>query len=100
MKWVDLRLLGLAAFLVPVFSCIGEIGADRSGGFVDRSDQLPPGQKYTTDVQLADIDEDGDLDILWANQPPEDGVEADVGLDIHRNDGTGRFEVVTGIGEE
>jgi hypothetical protein len=63
------------------------------GQLVDHSDALPQNNQSTTDVQLVDIDGDGDLDILWANQawPPGTATPTAGAFEVTINDGAGKF---------
>ena len=58
--------------------------AARSGHFIDvSSSHLPPFAAHTQGVALADIDQDGDLDMVLANQEPPSRLLL--------NDDTGKF---------
>lgn len=58
MAWFAPAVLALASFAAPA----------QAEWFVDRTSELfPLQQEYTNQVTVADIDADGDLDIIWAN---------------------------------
>ena len=71
--------------------CVADIGSAPRPGLVDGSAALPASQGYTTDVLMADLDGNGTLDLLWADQVTEEGATAHEGLSISWNDGGGRF---------
>lgn len=60
---------------------------------VDRSDLLGPNSRSTTDVLLADLDKDADLDILWLSQDytPAGGTTVPGAIDVTINDGQNSF---------
>ena len=63
----------IAAFVlgtVSVAGCaVGNLnGAPGSVVLVDESARLPTGALSTTDVQMFDLDSDGDRDLVWVNQ--------------------------------
>jgi hypothetical protein len=57
-----------------------------------------PGGSYTWAVAMVDYDQDGDVDIIWADTqgaPPADRSQERGYIRIFRNDGTGHFADVT-----
>lgn len=75
---------------------------DGSGSFVDGSDQLPPPppflQDITADARLADVDADGDPDILLSNENPFNPSPTGGGQNrVLINDGTGVFADETAV---
>ncbi|MCB9653366.1 MAG: VCBS repeat-containing protein [Deltaproteobacteria bacterium] len=66
--------------------------------FVDTSVEIAGAQRSTTDVQIADFDRDGRLDIAWASQLGG-GVSPPGGIDVSFNMGGGQFETQI-IGDE
>ena len=67
-----------------------------AGVFLDGSSQLPPPppflQDITADARLADVDGDGDLDILLSNENPFNPSPTGGGQNrLLINDGTGTF---------
>ena len=66
--------------------------------FVDTSVEIAGAQRSTTDVQIADFDRDGRLDIAWA-EPVGRGVSPPGGIDVSFNMGGGQFETQI-IGDE
>jgi hypothetical protein len=74
-------------------ACNGEL---TFGGLFDRSDLLPDTSLSTTDVQMVDVDGDGRLDLVWANQDwPTMGEPEHLGkLEVTVNRGGDGFEVL------
>jgi hypothetical protein len=68
--------------------CASSACADQDVRLTDHSGALPADERSTTDVRAADIDRDGDLDLLWANQPAEDGSPGGLAISLNRGDGT------------
>ena len=67
---------------------------DGRGVFTDVTlERLPESMERSFDADFVDIDGDGDLDIVTANSEP--GGRPPVPVSVYRNDGTGRFAVVT-----
>jgi hypothetical protein len=54
-------------------------------GFEDASLGLPADDRLLRDVRMADLDLDGDDDLIYATEDPS-------GVRIYLNDGTGRFQ--------
>ncbi|MBK8010955.1 MAG: VCBS repeat-containing protein [Deltaproteobacteria bacterium] len=77
-------------------ACTCQPGDDPT--FFDRSVEIAGAQRSTTDVQIADFDRDGLLDIAWASQFGG-GVSPPGGIDVSFNMGGGQFETQI-IGDE
>lgn len=73
-----------------------QLTPDAVGGpphLADRSDLLGPNSRSTTDVLLADLDKDADLDILWLSQDstPPGGATVPGAIDVTINEGGNAF---------
>ncbi|MBN2493797.1 MAG: VCBS repeat-containing protein, partial [Deltaproteobacteria bacterium] len=84
----------------PAF-CGQRDGADVCVALVDHSQLLGANQRSTSDVQIADVDGDGDPDIVWISQT--DYHDNPGGIDLTLNEGGGSFSAgdtsaVAGIG--
>ncbi|MFT5292254.1 MAG: hypothetical protein ACI8QS_000355 [Planctomycetota bacterium] len=69
-------------------------GNDGSGRFVDRTDELGFDFTLFHDVELADIEGDGDLDAILGGHSDSDGTGA--GVLLKRNDGAAGFVTANG----
>jgi MYXO-CTERM domain-containing protein len=67
---------------------------DGMGGFTDATDQLPQGMHGFGDLELGDVDGDGDLDIVAADWGPGAVGEGET-TKLWVNDGAGNFTDVT-----
>jgi hypothetical protein len=99
---------GRADFLVPVATHMGILGDDGLGGFVELGPASPDGEKVQDAyglVEQADLDLDGDLDLLttfgyWANDgagffTPTTGLYAGDPMDAGDVDADGDVDVLT-----
>ena len=64
---------------------------DNPGHFIDATENLPKLSDQTQSVALADVDEDGDLDVILGNEAPPAGLLI--------NDGQGKFIAAEGFAE-
>ena len=74
-------------------ACACNVGADPT--FADASSTVTGIQHSTTDVQLADLDNDGDLDVIWVSQSGPDKTTPTVapgGIDVWYNQSDGTFD--------
>lgn len=106
MTRTNLPTLTLASLAISTLSigCQGLLA--QGGGGEDgpalrlMPDAVPPSQQSTTDVRAADLDLDGDLDLIWAGQAADPERWPDGTVELGINDGTGTFEAAdTGIGD-
>ena len=65
---------------------------DGAGGFTDASMNLPPNFENSTDAVFGDVDQDGDLDLVFASTDCPGGLGCGPGRNLlFLNDGAGNF---------
>lgn len=104
MTRITLPTLTLASLAISMLStgCQGLL-AEGGGGEDGPALRLmpgavPPSRQSTTDVRAADLDLDGDLDLIWAGQAADPERWPDGTVELGINDGSGNFEAAeTGV---